>query len=613
MADQQLKIRLDVIDNASKAFVEVKNSIFNLRNALAGLGAGLAVKSLINIGSQAELTRNKLSFLFGSVEKGSQAFNILTQYASKAPFAFDDIVNSANNLAVVSKTTQDLSKNLQIVGNVASITGLDFQTTAEQLSKAFTKGINSARIFQDKGVANLLGFQNGVEVTAFQTEQAFNRVFGTGGRFAQATDVLSSTFEGTLKKLTNTFTKFQTDINKAGFFDFIKAGLDTINNLISNNAKTFEDFRAKIGQTLINATKGILLGAGLIIDAVAPIFKFVASGIEGLLTILDSLPRGVREIGIIGFLLLGTGGKLIALALGSLLDAQKKFVEQFSKQKFFLEENNNLLEKESGAYATIKDFLNKIDEQQKTNIENQKATNELIDQAGRGLNNQVSLLDQIISKFKELNDSALNELTKTADIVATTLNQAIKDFSKGIAESIVLGKSLGETLKSAVQGALIRIISSQIEILIRLASQLAFEKLITQEKIAQASISTGGGLGGGFLGTIARIGFNAFAGGGSVPLDAPNFYNPVGEFAEGGSVMGGMPYTVGERGRELFIPSTNGTIVPNQDLGVGGNNYNFTIVATDVRGVKELLLNNRSTIVNIMNQALNAKGKSSLV
>ena len=611
MADQQLKIRLDVIDNASKAFTEVKNSIFNLRNALAGLGAGLAVKSLVNIGSQAELTRNKLSFLFGSVEKGSQAFNTLTTFASKAPFAFDDIVNSANNLAVVSKTTDDLSKNLQIVANVASITGLDFQTTAEQISKAFTKGINSARIFQDKGVASLLGFQNGAEVSAFQTEQAFNRVFGAGGRFAQATDVLSSTFEGTLKKLTNTFTKFQTDINKAGFFDFIKAGLDTVNNLITNNSKTFEDFSIKIGQTLINATKGILLGTGLIIDAVAPIFKFVASGIEGLLTILDSLPRGVREIGIVGFLLLGTGGKFVALALGSLLDAQKKFVEQFSKQKFFLEENNSLIEKETGAYATIKDFLSKIDEQQKTNIENQKRTNDLINQAGQGLGNQVSLLDQIISKFKELNDSALNELKKTAEIVATTLNQSIKDFSRGIAESIVLGKSLGETLKSAVQSALVRIISSQIEILIRLASQLAFEKLITQEKIAQASISSGG-LGGGFLGTIARIGFNAFAGGGSVPLDAPNFYNPVME-AEGGALSANNPYMVGERGRELFIPSTNGTMIPNQDLSLGSNNYNFTIVATDVRGVKELLLNNRSTIVNIMNQALNAKGKSSLV
>jgi len=610
MADQQLNIKLNVIDNASRAFTEIKNSIFNLRNALAGLGAGITIKSLINVGSQAELTRNKLSFLFGSVEKGSQAFNTLTQFASKAPFAFDDIVNSANNLAVISKTTDDLSKNLQIVGNVASITGLDFQTSAEQISKAFTKGINSARLFQDKGVASLLGFSQNAEISAFQTEQAFNRVFGVGGRFGQATDVLSSTFEGTLKKLTNTFTKFQTDINKAGFFDFIKAGLDTINNLITNNSKTFEEFSVKIGQTLINATKGILLGAGLIIDAVAPIFRFVVSGIEGLLTIIDSLPRGVRELGIVGFLLLGTGGKFVALALGSLLDAQKKFVEQFGNQKFFLEENNSLLEKETGAYATIKDFLNKIDIQQKTNIENQKITNDLINQAGQGLGNQISLLDQIIGKFKELNDSALNELNKTAEIIAGTLNQGIKDFSKGIAESIVLGKSLGETLKSAVQNALIRIISSQIEILLRLASQLVLEKLITQEKIAQASISASSG-GGGFLGDLFKIGTSFFGGGGFNP-DIGGIPDVVVGMAEGGAVRGGMPITVGERGRELFVPSTNGTIIPNQDLGMGSN-FTFNIQANDVRGIRELLIDNRATIINLVNQSANQKGKSNVV
>ena len=78
--------------------------------------------------------------------------------------------------------------------------------------------------------------------------------------------------------------------------------------------------------------------------------------------------------------------------------------------------------------------------------------------------------------------------------------------------------------------------------------------------------------------------------------------------AGGGDPDVGDAAYVGDNGRI----GTDGTIVPNQDLGAG-NNYNFTIVATDVRGVKELLLNNRSTIVNIMNQALNAKGKSSLV
>ena len=40
--------------------------------------------------------------------------------------------------------------------------------------------------------------------------------------------------------------------------------------------------------------------------------------------------------------------------------------------------------------------------------------------------------------------------------------------------------------------------------------------------------------------------------------------------ATGGSVMAGRPYMVGEAGRELFVPSQNGNIVPNDKLGSGG-------------------------------------------
>ena len=171
--------------------------------------------------------------------------------------------------------------------------------------------------------------------------------------------------------------------------------------------------------------------------------------------------------------------------------------------------------------------------------------------------------------------------------------KTIGDFSRGIAESIVLGKSLQTTLKGIAQTILIEIISAQIKEIAILLSKLAITKAIAYYN----SVSTGGG----FLSSIGSL----FGGG--------DISGISGSFAEGGAVKGGMPITVGERGRELFIPQTDGTIIPNQDLGIAGNNYNFTIVATDVRGVKELLLNNRSTIVNIMNQALNAKGKSSLV
>lgn len=42
--------------------------------------------------------------------------------------------------------------------------------------------------------------------------------------------------------------------------------------------------------------------------------------------------------------------------------------------------------------------------------------------------------------------------------------------------------------------------------------------------------------------------------------------------ADGGPVSGNTPYIVGERGPELFVPKSGGTIVPNHDLGGGGGN-----------------------------------------
>ena len=37
--------------------------------------------------------------------------------------------------------------------------------------------------------------------------------------------------------------------------------------------------------------------------------------------------------------------------------------------------------------------------------------------------------------------------------------------------------------------------------------------------------------------------------------------------ATGGIVSSGVPYIVGERGQELFVPNVNGRIIPNDELG----------------------------------------------
>lgn len=68
--------------------------------------------------------------------------------------------------------------------------------------------------------------------------------------------------------------------------------------------------------------------------------------------------------------------------------------------------------------------------------------------------------------------------------------------------------------------------------------------------------------------------------------------------ASGGSVQAGKSYVVGERGAELFVPSSNGTIVPN---GGAGGTINITVNgAIDAEGTAR-------TIVDVLNRS-NARG-----
>jgi hypothetical protein len=68
--------------------------------------------------------------------------------------------------------------------------------------------------------------------------------------------------------------------------------------------------------------------------------------------------------------------------------------------------------------------------------------------------------------------------------------------------------------------------------------------------------------------------------------------------ASGGMVSGGTPYLVGEKGAELFVPSTSGTIVPNNALGSNNSNtINLTVNgAIDAEGTAR-------TIVNVLNNS----------
>jgi hypothetical protein len=90
---------------------------------------------------------------------------------------------------------------------------------------------------------------------------------------------------------------------------------------------------------------------------------------------------------------------------------------------------------------------------------------------------------------------------------------------------------------------------------------------------------------------FGSVGASASGGG-----DSSGFGGPVGAHADGraggGPVSGGMPYKVGERGPELFVPRTAGTVLSNAQTtnnAYGGHTVNVSIVANDPNAVWEIL------------------------
>ena len=72
----------------------------------------------------------------------------------------------------------------------------------------------------------------------------------------------------------------------------------------------------------------------------------------------------------------------------------------------------------------------------------------------------------------------------------------------------------------------------------------------------------------------------------------------------------GGPIIVGERGPEVIQPTTAGyNVIPNDQVGMGGNNVNFTINAVDATGVEQLLVEQRGNIIEMIRDAANNTGE----
>ncbi len=542
------------------ALAKVKGAVFNLQSAFVGLGAGLVIRNLVNTGRELENLQVRLKFLLKDTNEGAKAFENMVKFASKVPFSLEEIQAGSGILATVTDNADDLQKMLEITGNVAAVTGLDFRTTAEQIQRSFSAGIGAADLFREKGVRNMLGFQAGATVSIQSTVQAFEDVFGRNGRFGKATDDLARTFGGTMSMLGDKVFAFKKNLLDAGFFTELKNQFGDLDKFLEKNADELERIAITIGTNLAQATVTAAKGIKLLADN----FRELTDVLGILLVAFGSTIK----------VLVGTG-----IVINNLIERIKKFTgatkettEEVQKLSDILkgaDANDGFVEPLESALQIIHDFEHEL------SVGVPSAT------------------EKAVAKFRELNSGAITNLKdKFKDIkmtIAEGINNAIPKMSQGLARAFVFGEKLKDTFKNMARTLLVNVLSALIEIVARKGVELAIEKMITREKQKQAALSGGSG----FFGTIATV---------------------FGKKASGGAVAKGQPTLVGEQGAEMFIPNSTGQITQSaRGTGGGQTTVNFNINTLDASGFDDLLVRNRGTITQIINNAVNERGSKNLI
>jgi len=198
-------------------------------------------------------------------------------------------------------------------------------------------------------------------------------------------------------------------------------------------------------------------------------------------------------------------------------------------------------------------------------------------------------IDRMLNAFKKGEDEAVGHsiIPDMVDKIALTMNKlptVMGDPAREAADSVNDSfKSMGSSVSSSIQGMI---------------------KGTTNLKGALKSI------GSGIVGKLQKKMWS--------PVDTviDNWVKNIdfgGFFAGGGRPPKGRPSIVGERGAELFVPDTAGTIIPNDQLGGGQTiivNYSPQVNALDPRTAQMVIAENAPTIVGVIRQAFNRNGRT---
>mgnify|MGYP003135884796 CR=1 FL=1 len=579
--------------SASGGFATLNKSLMPLIKALAAIAAARFI--FINA-ADIETQRKSLEVLTGSLSKTNLIIKELQDFGAVTPFKSSELIEQTKRLKAFGFETDELVDTTKRLADVAGATGADLQGIATAFGQIRAKG----KLQQEE---NLQLLERGVDITtelkritglqgdefesamrkgelgADLVNQAMINLTNEGGAFFGGATAQSGTLNGKLSTLQDTIdtlartigTELQDEIK--GVIDIAIDGVKAIDDLVKRIATA-----NKVGRPQI---------VGFAMEARKEATEIVRGEVGLLASLLPENQEKIRLLAEeiknrkINFALMQREREIEEKKKNALkpLDANNNIAptyigrnpiqaEMIRNEQKPLEENvqltaemkANIQDFASGIVGVIKDE-NDRNEAFKKYIDKQKQSGELLQAAIDGNEKEVQLQHDINNAVAIHGEHKRQEITDQL-----TANQALKDQKTEIdknaeaAEALKnkfnqIGKEIEDGIVSNLTDAVMgtqTLAEAAINVLERMRRKLV--ELAIQKAIA----GIGGPIGGFFQSLFGR--------------------------ANGGRVSANQPYMVGERGREVFVPTTSGTIVPNNQLG--GGNTNVINVSVDASGTQ---------------------------
>jgi tape measure domain-containing protein len=595
--------RLREINSASK---QAQTGINQLSSAVGGLikayAAFQAVKFVFVQTAEIESQTRSLQVLTGSVEQAKQIVKELQALGAATPFTSAELIDAAKRLQAFGIEANKVVDTTRRLADVSGATGAELQGLVTAFGQVQAKGrLQGEELlqFQERGIAlqkelqRMYGmsgeeFRQSLEKGRFSAaavEQAIINLTNAGGKYANGAVAQSDTLQGRLSTLQDSFQRLAQNIGSffAPVFKFLINRTDElINRLNRGFAGASEEIRQRAaGQRLQRVGVGRTYK-----DAQGNVY----STITGRLVQAAKTPQTAEASAAPPALLSPTGGtrggrsaaseaKKLADELKRSLETGDQLGREFSRQTILLASINEQERERFKIQFEYEDRARQIGElknaEQRVNL--------------AALNDEIRRLDLQRLTTEEL--KAQNDLfLKRAGLVAQVygggagafrtdidlLGQQDKALQSVLDKYPQIGEAASAASQLATQGTMEMIngtksaqqvfadfLNSIVDILMKSAAQMIAQYIAIGVARMFAGVPSSAATGG------AKYGASAFSGAG---MGSTGFSLPfLGARANGGSVMAGQPYLVGERGPELFMPGRSGGIAPTGSFGGGAN------------------------------------------